>query len=131
MNAYKDVLLDKDGNEFYPKTRTDNVYTPDGERLDNVLEDMGKFNFGSQTDVIAETTSHGYFVAPQDGYIRVSTDGAVGSWVMVVIDDITMCILRVHTLNTSQYNTLFVKKGMKINISAYGSMNTGIYIPFV
>lgn len=40
MNAYKDVLKDKDGNEFYPKTRTDNVYTPDGERLDNVIEQI-------------------------------------------------------------------------------------------
>lgn len=34
----EDVLLDKNGNEFYPKTRTDNVYTPDGERLDNVID---------------------------------------------------------------------------------------------
>ena len=92
---------------------------------------MKKSNFGSQTDVIAVTSSSGNFVVPQDGYIIVSTDGAVGSWVMVVIDDITMCILRVHTLNMSQFNTLFVKKGMKIKVSAYGSMNTGIYIPFV
>ena len=37
MAAIKDTLLDKDGNEIYLKTVTDNVFDSEGNRLDNVI----------------------------------------------------------------------------------------------
>lgn len=37
MAAIKDTLLDKDENEIYPKTVTDNVFDSEGNRLDNLI----------------------------------------------------------------------------------------------
>ena len=74
MNAYIDTLLDKNGQKFYPKTKTSAVYDNDNNTLDSIIANkLDKYASGSSDwdnsptqDSTKAVTSGGVYQAISD-----------------------------------------------------------------
>lgn len=104
MAAIKDTLLDKDENEIYPKTVTDNVFDSEGNRLDNLI--------GSIKENINNITIHRKKVN-----VTVNTDG-VGFLGNVGFDD------RFTNIPFSCYTT----NGIGLGAPIWGTVDNEWYI---
>ena len=95
MAAIKDTLLDKDGNEIYLKTVTDNVFDSEGNRLDNVIGSIkenlvGKISkstikslsIDGTTDAAVRITVNGIDTRTQLilGFVPSSVGAGIRSW---------------------------------------------------
>lgn len=126
MAAIKDTLLDKDKNEIYPKTVTDNVFDSEGNRLDNLigsikgdLVELAKYEVGGRIDLSSYTQTP--YVCPSDGYVFVHNDSSHNGYVAIGTNT------NVSSGGGAGRFSVYVKKGVKLY--AVGSANIMAFCP--
>lgn len=80
---------------------------------------------------ISYTKSNTTYAFPNDGYLFVGADSTFTGTLGVVVltsNDVTLCYVYMSNLSGINYQSLYVKKGMKIKIA---SMPTGCIVKFM
>lgn len=128
MAAIKDTLLDKDENEIYPKTVTDNVFDSEGNRLDNLIgsikEKLDSHLFGETVNLMTYTSN--VYIFPTDGYLVIGADYG-NHYIYYELNGVFGAVSSVTS--SSNFNMIYVKKGMSFKVNRT-DVSSGIHANF-
>lgn len=114
--------------ESYP---ADKVMMSDGvTSVEDALDGLNANNLSGRVDITAYTTSK--YVAPSDGYLYLIAGSTSSTYISAEVygsNEGNKIITTATFNNSNTYNSLYVKKGMKILIIANNNGGAAYFVP--